>query len=340
MPAKRYVAEELPYAVLKELYKNSRLSFRELGRKLNVSHNTIATVVKNYREKYRIEYALELNEKALGFSEGRIITIKFGTPPGAAFLKEKFRKDIFVQDAYLATGDFDVLLYVVGLTQHDFQNWQFNLRVALSEYKPLFRFSTTNAYIAGFFPLRNEILRESVALSDREKRVLLLLNENPRMKLSEIVKRSRLTHMRVIYITKKLKARGVIKRFSALTQNPEKRLFVAYAVLMTFIAEHEKLALRFAMAIVDEDPHEITNDYCLIADDNGANDMLYICDFENGEKLSERGPELTQKLWSAEDPNIRKAILTDLLMGKWPFHLEDYDEYRRFIAERGHILEA
>lgn len=40
------------------------------------------------------------------------------------------------------------------------------------------------------------------------------------------------------------------------------------------------------------------------------------------------------KACAAEDPRIDQAMLTDIIVGKWPFHLEDYDQYRRMVRPK------
>jgi len=335
MPASRqtqdYIEKELPYKILMSIYKNSRASLRELGENLGISYHVIQSILKRMEEEYKITYSLELDESKLGFTEGRMITIKFGRMPNVDFLKEKFQKDIFVQNAYLAEGDFDVVFYVVGLSSKDFSIWYHKLRVDLAEYAPVLKFSVVDASGVGFLPLRNELMNESTVLSSQEKKVLTLLNSNSRMRLKDIITASGLNQMKVLYIIKKLKTMGIIKKFSALTQNPDKRLFFMYTLSNTPGKTHRELLLKFLKELVSEDLHEVSNDYCLIMDVTGAFDAIYFCDFLNGEILSKRGPGLIQTLWAEETPAIEKAILTSVLVGKWPFHLVEYEVQNRVI---------
>ncbi len=328
MPASRktqeFVKNELPYKLLVYLYDDSRAPLKALGRKFNISYHTVAEVLKRLEEKYKLSYTLELNEQALGFSEGRVITIKFATMPSIDALKERFKKDIYVQDAYLGSGDFDLLLYVVGLTNKDFDLWQFKFRVDFSEYKPSVRMSTLNRYNKGFFPLRNELIAASTSLNDSEKKVLLLLNESSRMKLNVITQKSHLTQMRVIYLIKKLNEKGVIQKYATLVQQPDKRLFAAYSYTITPGKFHEKLLLNFLEVITQEDLHRAVNDYGLICDTTGFYDGFFVCAFDDGEVAAKRSPEILKTLWKEEDARVEKVILTSLLVGKWPFHLEGY----------------
>ncbi len=337
MPASKktqeFVSKELPYMLLRYLYKDARAPLKALGREFRISYHTISEVLKEYEEKYNIKYTLKLNERALGFASGRIITIKFTKMPDIELLKERFEKDIFVQDAYLGSGDFDLLLYVVGLTETDFDGWQVKLRMDLSNYRPILKVSSQTGYRSGFFPLRNELLKESEALSDNEKKILLLLNENSRMKLKDLTKASKLSQMRTIYLIKKLKEKKLIEGYTALVQNPDKRLFVAYAFAVVFAKEHRKLLLKFLEIITNEDLHEVANDYSLISNTNGSYDSVYLCAFADGEVEAKKGAMILNTLWATESPKVEKSILTSLLVGKWPFHLEGYENQLEDIAE-------
>jgi DNA-binding Lrp family transcriptional regulator len=332
MPAKRktqeYVKNELPYALLMSLYEDSRASLRGLGKRFRISYHVVNSVLEELEGRYDIKYTLELDETKLGFAEGKIITIRFGIKPGIDFIKERIRKDFFIQDAYLAEGDFDLLLYVVGVEPTDFQKWQWTLRVSLSRYKPVLKFSNVSTRIIGFFPIKSSLIRESKELSKGERAVLALLNDNSRMRLSEIAKRLRMSPDKVVYLIKKLREMGAIKRFTALTQNPDKRILYAYGSYVIPTEGHKELAIAMAKEIVNEDFHETVNDYAITADMNGNYDFFAICAFKNGETLSRRGPEFMGGAWLKEDPVIDKALLTDIIVGKWPFHLENYSAYR------------
>ncbi|MDE1828178.1 MAG: Lrp/AsnC family transcriptional regulator [Candidatus Micrarchaeota archaeon] len=340
MPAKRetqeYVKSGLPYDILREIYKDSRVSLQELGRRFNISYHNIAAALKELEKRYDIEYTLELDEAALGFTEGRIITIKFENPaPSIDFLRERFTKDIFVQDAYLATGDFDLLLYVVGITSKDFKAWEWRLRMDLGEYRPVFKSSIMDEKSIGFLALRSELIKESPILSNSEKKVLMLLNNNSRARLKEICEKCKIKNpMHVVYILRKLKEKGIIKKFSALTQKPDKKIISAYGLRLIPTKEHHhKFFINFAKELLNETASEITNDYCFIADVTGAYDGMYLCTFEDGERLSKRGPDLIQRLWAVESPRIDRAMLTYLIIGKWPFHLEEYESYKRLFEK-------
>ena len=328
---RNYVKNELPHKLLMRMYEDSRYSLKKFAKETGLTYHTVAKTLKALESKYDIAYTLELNEDALGFSEGRLMTIKFREKPHIDVIKSVFAKDLNIQDAYLATGDFDLVFYVVGLSPRDFQHWQFNLRVKLDKYRPIVKFSNVNAYSIGFFPLRNESIQQSTVLSELEKKVLIALNGNSRIKLKDLVASSKTTQMKAVYTLRKLQERKIIKRFTALTQNPEKRVFLAYGISITPTENHKKLLIESAKELVKEDLHSISNDYCLDTSTNGTYDEFFICALKGGEDVDRRGSGLIQRMWADEKPRIRQALLTEVLVGKWPFHLENYKNYLKVI---------
>ncbi len=332
METQKFVKEELPYLVLRELYKDSRLSFQELGRKMKISYHTVATVLKHIESEYGLVYTLDLNSKALGFSESRLLTVKFEKQPPLEFLKERLSKDPAIQDAYLTSGDFDLVLYIVEVNPSDVQSWLWKFRVDLSEYKPAVKVGTQGPTAIGFMPLRSDTIRYSSILSGTEKRVLAYLNDNSRARLGDVCKACKIDKpMHAVYIIKKLKAKGMIRRFSTLVQNPDKKVLSVFTISLLPSKEHHKLFLKFIKELVKEDLHEVTSDYCFWNDTSGVFDALCICTFKDGEHLLTRGPAGIRDLWASEGTRTESAIITSCMVGRLPFHLEDYPGFRMHI---------
>jgi len=319
-----YIKNKLPYEILKRIYFNSRLSLRQFGKELDVSYHVVKSVLEKLEKEYVIKYTLELDEVALGFVPGKIILVKFSERPSIDIIKGELANDPYVQNAYLAEGDFDLLLHVVGLSQTEFGAWQWRFRLKFSKQGATLYVADISKNIIGFLPLRNEVIEKSTRLSKSEKQILMLLNSNSRIKLVEIAKRLKVKDLdRILYIIRKLKSMGIIKKFSALTQNPDKRLFYAYTVYVNPTEEHEKLGFEFLKDISKSPEGEIVNEYNIALNTQGFFDSLFICVFKDGEALAKRGPDLLKALWSKENPVIKKAILTGIIVGEWPLHLEE-----------------
>ena len=63
----------------------------------------------------------------------------------------------------------------------------------------------------------------------------------------------------------------------------------------------------------------------------GVIDAFYICSFKNGEALSKRGSNLIQKVLEKEEPVIEQSLLTGLIVGKWPFHLDKHKGQMEYL---------
>ena len=319
-----YIKNKLPYEILKRIYFNSRISLRQFGKELGISYHVVKSVLEKLEKEYAIKYTLELDEVALGFLPGKIILVKFSERPSIEIIKSELANDPYVQNAYLAEGDFDLLLHVVGLSQREFGAWQWKFRLKFSKQGATLYVADISRLIIGFLPLRNEVIEKSPVLSKSEKQILMLLNSNSRMKLVEIAKKLKVKDLdRILYIIRKLKSMGIIKKFSALTQNPDKRLFYAYTAYVNPTEEHGKLKIEFFKGITSGLDTEIISEYNMVLDAQGFFDIIFICAFKDGEALAKRGPDLLKALWSKENPVIKKAILTGIIVGEWPFHLEE-----------------
>ncbi|MGB9732605.1 MAG: hypothetical protein ACPLYE_01800 [Candidatus Micrarchaeales archaeon] len=322
-----YIRSKLPYEILKRIYKDSRISLRRMGEELGISYHVIKSVLRKLEEEYNIVYTLELDEEKLGFAPAKIVLIKFNEKPNIEIIKNELANDPYVQNAYLAEGDFDLFLHVVGLSQKEFGVWQWKFRVKFNKYNPVLNVADISRNTVGFLPLRSEIIEKSPILSKPERQILAILNENSRIKLIEIARKLKVKDLdRILYIIKKLRGMGIIKRFSALTQNPDKRLFYAFSVYVSPTEKHGEYIKNFYSQVLKNEENNVISDYNVIISTHGFGDGFYICAFKDGEALAKKGPELLKNLWVIENPIIKKSVLTGIMVGKWPFHLEDFGE--------------
>jgi len=325
-----YVKNELPYELLKALYNNSRLSLRELAAQHGVSHHVVSYMLKRLEREYGIVYTLDLDENKMGFANGRIVTIKFKNKPDIEIIKEKLINDPFVQDLYLADGDFDLIMYVSGITEEEFKVWQWHFRQYFNKYMPLLRTSTLTAKYAGFMSLRNKAIMNSPNLSEFEKKVLAILNENSREKISEIAKKVKVKDLdKVIYVIKKLKERGIIKRFTAITTKPGKGIVQAFGTVVNPSNNHLNYVINFYNEVVNEEKHQLASDYILITDTLGYFDGFNIASFDRGEDAEKRGAEMYKKIFADEILLLEKGIITDTLAGYLPLHIDSFEAWKK-----------
>jgi hypothetical protein len=88
---------------------------------------------------------------------------------------------------------------------------------------------------------------------------------------------------------------------------------------------HPTGLLKFLDKIIgEEDTKQITNDYSVVLDASGHSDLIYFCNFEDGNSMNERGPNFLKRVWASESPIIDQCVLTNVIVGKWPFNKNGY----------------
>lgn len=327
------IEEHLPHDLLKRLYLDSRVSIKQLGKDFGISHHTISKSLKESEDRYKLKYTVMVDTNKLGFSEERMVAVKFEKVPDIKLLKRILDNDPFVQNAYLGTGDFDLILDVIGLNSTEYSHWEFRFRMGFSNYKPKVKTTTLNHMIEGFFPVKSELIGRSKEINDTEKAVLMELIEDSRIKIKHLAKKVKLSQMKVIYAIKKLKERGIIKQFTTTIQNPDKRILLFYSVnAIPNQNHHPTLFLRFARKIINEEQNtNITTDYSVICDTTGCFDVIHFCNFKDGASFNERGPDFLKKAWEGEYPIIEQCVLTGLITGQWPFNTNNYENWRKYV---------
>ena len=316
--------------ILYELYLNSRVSINDLAKKFGVSHHTMGNRVRKLEERYGLCYTVEVNTELLGFSEPRVLEVRFEKVPELRLLKKVLGNDPFVQNAYLISGDFDLILHVVGLNYIEYSHWEFKFRMGFSNYKPRVKAATLNHMVEGFIPINSKLIHMSKEINSIEKKILIKLIENSRIRVKELSETLKLSQMKVLYAISKLEKRGIIVRFSTFIQNPDKRIFLVYSIAYIPNKEHHHKALpEFLNRIIKgEQENEITTDYSVVCDTSGHFDAIYFCNFKDGTTLNERGSAFLKRTWESESPVVEQGIMTELIAGKWPFNANNYTRWR------------
>lgn len=321
------VGEKLPHALLEILYRDARTPIKLLVKELQISHHTISKYLAAYGERYGLCHTLDINTALLGFSETRIIAIKFeDRRPDIEILKTALAKEPFIQNAYTATGDFDLVLHVIASDHVAYSYWLYRFRLGFCRYKPRVKISTLDNTLEGFMPINGKLIEKSTKINIYEKKLILKLIENSRIKIKDLAKNTGSSPMRVIYSINKLKAAGIIKGFTTCIQNPEKRIFLFYGTTLIPNGDHHSTSLlKFLDRIITEERiAEATNDYSFVCETSGHFDIVFFCNFSDGNALSSRGPDFLKRAWASESPLVEQCVLTDVIVGKWPFNKNGY----------------
>jgi Lrp/AsnC family transcriptional regulator for asnA, asnC and gidA len=106
--------DRLTEKTLSLLMENSRLSFREIARKLKVSTTTISRVVKDLEDRGVIRgYTLRADWKKIGFDS--VLCVQITTKPNAEVdsVGKDLREINQVKEIFYTTGDAGFSAYVV-----------------------------------------------------------------------------------------------------------------------------------------------------------------------------------------------------------------------------------
>ena len=185
---RKIIKDKLPYELLKKLYVDSRISIKQLAKEFNISHHTVSKSLKESEKKYQLYYTVDIDTNLLGFSEARIIGVNFETVPELKLLKRVLENDPFVQNAYLASGDFNLIIHVVALNYVEYCYWEYNFRRGFSHYKPRVKVSTLNSMEEGFMPINSKLIPKSEEVTDAEKKDTDEINRKFKGKIKRTIK--------------------------------------------------------------------------------------------------------------------------------------------------------
>jgi len=112
--------DRIDRAIVGELRRNARLSFRDLGTRANLSPNAVAERVRRLVESGVIRgFHAVIDPAALGFHMSAYIDVKTGSSAGPEELRKLLARLPEVRRAVWTTGAFDFTLEVMCKDQGD-----------------------------------------------------------------------------------------------------------------------------------------------------------------------------------------------------------------------------
>ncbi len=104
--------DELDLKIIKELRKDSRLSYREIARRLDVAVGTAQSRIRELERKKIIQrYHVEIDYSKLGYGLAALIALNVDLKKMAELEKKLLRaRNVF--GMYEVTGDFDLFIAV------------------------------------------------------------------------------------------------------------------------------------------------------------------------------------------------------------------------------------
>ncbi|HTT84607.1 MAG TPA: Lrp/AsnC family transcriptional regulator [Rhizomicrobium sp.] len=112
--------DRIDHAIVRELTQNARVSFRDLGERVNLSANAVAERVRRLVASGVIRgFHAHVSPEALGFHMSAYVDVKTGSSAGPEELRKLLGGLPEVRRAVWTTGEFDFTLEVLCRDQAD-----------------------------------------------------------------------------------------------------------------------------------------------------------------------------------------------------------------------------
>ncbi|MDE1810564.1 MAG: Lrp/AsnC family transcriptional regulator [Candidatus Micrarchaeota archaeon] len=309
--------------IVRELSRNSRATITELARAAKCSRITARRALDAVEKKLDIRYTLEINEESMGATERHIITVKFARSPPTKFLERLFAKEDAVHAAYAAQGDYDLIIYARTSDPISYIKWETHLASELSDYGAVIRPSEFVIAQFGYMPLNDSFvdnIHSEVKLTQKDKLLLRLLNQNSRMSYEELSKAARLNDETVRYRIFRMKKAGIIKRFTIAAQRPLNEYVLSFFVNYKFNrTTKDRSAMARSYYTKPEGPTYILSAFQMLAPITGSYRFFAIGIYASEREAQEKAIAPHIAIFRKENVEMARARITAPIKGILPF---------------------
>ncbi len=262
--------------ILSVLSADSRASITELAKTAKCSRVTVVKALNRLEKRLDIRYTLEIDESKLGGSERHIVVVKFGNKkPSEEFLTSFFKNDEYAQDVYALEGAFDLFIYARAGNPAKYIQWETYIASELAEYRPVIKPSEFVVAHIGFWPLNDSFVNDissAIKLDKKDRQILVLLNQNSRMSIHEMAKKTGIEKGTVRYRLLRLQNSGVVKRFTIAIQNPPQQYKILHFSNYRFNKNinERMLELRRWYLTIDDGEFPVLGTFQIVAPISGS----------------------------------------------------------------------
>jgi DNA-binding Lrp family transcriptional regulator len=176
-------------------------------------------------------------------------------------------------------GEYDLVIYAVGRNYPDIDRFMINFKSKLKGY-PVYLEINNIWKTYGFFPLRNELIKE-FDISSNYSDILLQLNKNAREGLSALAENANTG-----YIFEKLKRTNMLDRITYYEKQPKNVIngLVQIKILDEgkFITNRNRWLLHMIKDYLNKH-----NEYTFMCDTSAPYGILIFVNFENGSRIED-----------------------------------------------------
>ncbi len=316
--------------ILRKLSEDATASLEELAQAAKCSRITASKILDKLSEKLKIHFTVELEEEKIGITQKHIIVVKFKEKPGEEYLRKLLENDRVVSNAYLCDGDFDLIINARLNDAMLYTVWESRFPGMLAEFEPKIYPSTHMLNNFGYLPINPDQLTMS-NLNEKDRLILAELAKDSRTSLTELSKKLGINRTTLNYRIYMLKKEGIIKRFTIAVNNPHKNYILAFLANYVFAKDTPARSIRMMRYYQEYDKElPLLNTFQLLAPMSGSYRFLAIGLFDDEKDAIEHAINAHYEIFDKEHVAIKRARITGLLKGNYPFrNMDIVSNYRR-----------
>jgi DNA-binding Lrp family transcriptional regulator len=323
--------------IMRMLCENSRSGITDIAGALSIHRKETERRLRTIEKEFGLKYTLELNQSRIGLRSPHIIGIKLGRGTGIKAVMDELSRYYIPQIVCSTRGKYDLLVYANAYSKSEYASWDRAMRRALTKRGEL-RWDTSEVTFKrfGFFPLTSRTITHS-RLPGRYKDMLVLLNDNSRIPLTEMAKRMRINYKTLLYSFKELLKTGYITRFT--TVMPMRKEVAIMAVLIKYMSMSENTNLRInsSRLFTSDSYNPLVSRYLVKASLLGAYDSFFVGAFDSMRKAMRYGIGAYKEAVSGiTSDRIVALSVSGVLLGNLPIRSIDvkreYREHRSNLA--------
>lgn len=309
--------------ILRELSNDSRATLEHLAKVAKCSRATVVKKLARLEKELDIKYTLEIDVDKLGPNEHHVLFMKFRKKPKADALIELFKNDRRVHSMYMCEGDYDLIMYVMEKDPIEYIKCETRIGSALSDFGTDINNSCFVLASFGYMPFTDvfvDDIDEGIKITETDKKILKMLNQNSRIGYSEISGAIGSNDDTVRYRVFRLQKLGIIRRFTIAIQKPPQNYILSFFANYTFhkaSKDRERVITSTYMASEQELP--LVGKYQLLAPTSGSFRFFALALFNDKAEAEEEGLGTQKRTFSKDGVTLVSARITKVIKGLLPF---------------------
>ncbi len=314
----------LSRGILRDLCTNSRVTVTELAKKYGITRKMVKDRIDALESELGLKYTLELDYEKLGFAPPNIVRVKLKKKMGAAVLRSILARSDAIQFAVTTNGQFDMLAFVMVKTSMEYYKWEMWFWLALAKYGAATKSSEIIIERLGFVPMNDATIALS-GVNDVYRKMLLALNGNSRMPISDLAGKVGMSAELAKYHVRKLNETGLIKRYTTVVTRPPLKHSIVYFANYSVKENVQSRIQNERRTMYFREPSEapILNEFQMVLTTTGGDSTFTWAVYDDYAEGMERSVRTHERIYRADSAVARHAAVGEVVKGIPPIRSLD-----------------